>query len=303
MKKIGLCGHGNMGSGIAANLLKAGHEVLIDTILTPQQVAADERLQALLAAGARLTTDLSEVFTQTEVLMTCLPNVEIVESVLIGPGGLLSCAEPSVKIVIDFSTTKPESTRTIAAQLRERGIAMLDTPMAGGPKQAREGTIKLAVGGDKAVFEQFRDLLSQVSADQVYIGPSGSGHAMKLINNFMGILNQTVTSAASLLCDQIGIDQAALYDFISMSGGNSWGFQNQFATIKANAFPLNFALDFAAKDIRYAKELFDSFGVCFEIVDDLASIFTQAQRSGLGSRDVGTVYHYLESRKKETGAC
>ena len=297
MYKIGVIGIGLMGKGITANLLKAGNGIVIYSIFPPEEYRKDEKLMELQAAGATIVTQREKLFDSCDIIVTCLPNYGIVEENLIGETGLSSFSNTPVKLVIDFSTTMPDSTQKISEILKGKGIEMLDTPMGGGPKQAAEGSLMIAVGGDKAVYEKYLPILKCVAGPIVYMGKSGSGHATKLINNFLGILNQATASASYLLCDKLGIDRKNLYDFISVSGANSKGFQSQSDKIFDGTFPVAFALDYATKDLNYARELFNSNGIKFEVVDDIAMLFTAAQTEGYGKQDVGTIHKYLENKQ------
>lgn len=295
MSDIGVLGAGQMGKGISKNLLNAGNKIMIYTRYTNEKLKEDKKLIELETLGAKFVRDIGELFKNNEILITCLPNAPVIEELLIGERGLYNYKDSTIKLVIDFSTTIPESTVRISNMLKKKKIDMIDAPMGGGPKQAEEGSIMLAVGGEREVFNKYFAVLKAVAGEIVYIGKSGTGHAIKLINNFLGILNQTTTSAAYLLCDKIGIKNKALFNFISVSGADSKGFQFQSQKIFEGTFPTNFQLDFAVKDLEYANELFNSQGFYFEIMEDILKLFKQAQAAGYDKRDVGTIHFYLGS--------
>jgi len=289
--EIGIVGTGLMGKGIARNLKKSGNSVIAYR-RNPDPAEASN--VDLMNSGIRITGDIEDVFRTCETLVTCLPTSEVVEEVLIGSAGLLNAEKSSINLVLDFTTAKPDSTKKIAFLLKEKNIDMLDTPMGGGPQQAEEGQLKIIAGGDKTIFEANRSLLEPLASDIVYGGPSGSGHALKLVNNFMGILNQVTAAAVSNVIEKQGISRKTLIDFISVSGGNSWGFQNEMETVERNDFSLKFAMALALKDMKYAKDLFDTANFNFPIVNDLVGIFNTASSKGYDVKDVRSIYLYFK---------
>lgn len=288
--KIGIIGAGLMGKGIAKNLQKSGNSV---TAFRRNPDSSEESNIDMINTGILITGDLQSIFKDCEILVTCLPTSDVVEEVLIGSAGLLNTADSGIKLVLDFTTAKPESTKMVAGLLKEKGINMLDTPMGGGPQQAEEGQLKIVVGGEPEIFKSNRSLIEPLASDIVYGGPNGSGHALKLVNNFMGILNQVVAAAVSNVIEKQGISRNTLIDFISVSGGNSWGFQNEMETIVQDDFSLKFALELALKDMKYAKDIFDSSGFDFSIINDLVGIFNSAASKGYDVKDVRTIYLYF----------
>ena len=294
MKKIGVIGVGIMGTGLAKNLLKKGYEVLA---LTRHDIAGlknEEKMAELMNLGAAFTNDLHEVFTTTEVIVCCLPRAEDNESVLID--GLCRDEQACVKYVIDFSTSKPGSTRKIAAALKEKGIAMLDTPTSGGSKAADEGTLKLMIGGDAKDVEDVKPILESVSIQMVHIGDNGAGHIMKLINNLLAQQNMCTTAACYLLCEKNGINPEKLYEFINQSGGNSVGFQIQYKTIANGTYPLTFALDYGIKDLAYTNECLEASGIDYSVVKAVKDEFAAASEAGYGSQDIGTIYKFMNDK-------
>jgi 3-hydroxyisobutyrate dehydrogenase len=286
---IGIIGAGAMGKGIAKNLKQGGYEVLVYKRVIDEQNAIIRYLQSY---EIPITTHIEDMYRQSEILITCLPDSPTVESILLGPTGLIHAQQTLVQCVLDFSTAHPKSTKKIAAALDQVGIGMLDTPMTGGPVQADEGKIRLAVGGKKSTFETYRSILEPISEKIVYAGESGNGNIVKLVNNFLAILSQTATAGVAILTDTLGIPREAVYDYISVSGGNSWGFQMMMSRIMQNAFDVNFSLALAYKDLRYSDDLFASVGG-FPLLDTLINHFHDADLEGFGDHDVGAIYHSL----------
>ena len=146
MTSIGMIGIGAMGNGIAKNLIKAGYSL---SVLARDTVSSAASAKELRTLGAMVHTQLATLFSAAETLVICVPNSRDVEDLLIGEKGLLAADARSVKTVLDFSTSHPESTKKIAALLEAKGINMLDTPMTGSVREAANATLKLIVGGDR----------------------------------------------------------------------------------------------------------------------------------------------------------
>ena len=300
---VGLIGCGMMGKGLAQSFLRAGHCLTIarnpSSQRTRNEFMQDASIRALTQAGAEVVDDLKTAFSGCEVLALCVPDHRAVEAVLLGADGLEGATGAAVRLVVDFTSSRPDSTRAIAATLEARGVDMLDAPMGGGPAQAAEGALSMAVGGRRPVFESNRELLGCVASTLVYAGPSGCGHALKLLNNALAVLNWTATSAAYLLCDFAGAEREALYALVSGSGANSAGFQTQSKKILSGRYPYGFDLAYAEKDIRYATEMMSQSPLSFEPFLGAAEWMARAKASGFAGQDVGCIYQFMESAVKE----
>ncbi|MGB4408507.1 MAG: NAD(P)-dependent oxidoreductase [Sphaerochaeta sp.] len=295
MKSIGVIGAGAMGKGIAKNLKKAGYDVIAYKRKINE---SDPIITYLTDAGVSITEDISKIFSTVDILITCLPDSPTVENILLGASGLANQANRKVTCVLDFSTAHPDSTRKVASELGKLGIDVLDTPMTGGPKQADEGAIKLVVGGKKEVLEKYRSLLEIVSAKIVYAGEAGSGNAVKLMNNFLAILSQAATAGVDILMQDMGVSREAVNEYISNSGGNSWGFTAMMNRLIQDNFDVNFSLALAYKDLRYNQDLFKSVGG-FPLLDALTASYQKAAETGYNDKDVGAIYFSLEETMKK----
>ena len=291
MKQIGIIGAGAMGKGIAANCQKAGYNV---TAFKRTIDENDEKITYLREHGVAITTDLQEIFSSSDILLTCLSDSPTMESLMLGEDGLLASSSETIKVVIDFTTALPDSTQKIAGLLEKKGIAMLDAPMTRGPKQAEEGTINLVVGGPQQVFETYRPLLESVSACIVFAGPAGSGNTVKLMNNFMSLMTRAAGSLTALLIQRKGVSLEAFKDFISVSGGNSAGFQAVMRSIMEDDFSPSFALRLAHKDLKYNKMVFEDSEN--ELLDVTLKYYREAEEAGYGDADTNAIYQSLKAQ-------
>ncbi|MFA5570578.1 MAG: NAD(P)-dependent oxidoreductase [Sphaerochaetaceae bacterium] len=291
MKRIGLIGTGNMGLGIAQNLLKKEGAYNL-TVFTRDTQRGKEVSETLEKKGAHITHSLKDLFSQVDTLLLCLTDSVAVEHILIEEGGLLSYKDTTtVKTVIDFSTSHPESTKKVGKMLNEASINLLDTPMTGSKDEAEKGIIRLLSGGDESVFNSQKDIFDAISASAAYCGPQGSAHLVKLANNYMAVLNQTISAQVALVLEKEGIPLDVYRTFISQSGGNSAGFKSILDKIEKNNFDVKFELGLAAKDVRYASEFFPS-----PIADELRTLFLNASEASFKDKDIAEIYNYLKTR-------
>ncbi len=288
MDMIGVLGIGAMGNGIARNLIKAGYPLVAFRRDTVSSAAAAKELESL---GAAVATSLPELFRTAKILITCLPNSRIVEDLLIGEEGLAKQAHPSIKCVLDFSTSHPDSTRKIAAILEDKGIEMLDTPMTGSVREAAEGTLNLIVGGNKKTFERHQSILRSVAALVLYAGEHGTGNMVKLANNYLSILDQAVTARIAIVLEKNNVPNDVYIKFLSASSANSGGFQLMMRRITTGDFSKKFELGLAMKDIGYCRDVFS-----FSVTDTLYRILNEASDAGYGDKDIGTVYSFLKEK-------
>ncbi|TAL07144.1 MAG: NAD(P)-dependent oxidoreductase [Porticoccaceae bacterium] len=170
--KIGFVGLGNMGNAIAVNLIKAGHKLVINDL-------ARELQSNLELQGAKWCDDLAKLGAGCEVVFTALPGPTDVEEVMLGANGVLSGMDRGA-FYIDLSTSSVATVAKVAAAAASRGVRMLDAPMTGKIKDAREASLTLHVGADAADFKACAPLLKLLGPEVLHVGPPGAGTAAKL---------------------------------------------------------------------------------------------------------------------------
>ncbi len=208
--RITFVGVGIMGGPMAANLIKAGFPV---TVWNRTVSKAGE----LVAAGARHVEILEASAQDADAVHICLKNPPAVEEVLFD-GGLIHAMKPG-QILVDHGTTGLSLTRRIAQVCAERGIAFLDAPISGGVEGARGATLAIMAGGEQPVFEQVRPALEAMGKTVRYVGPSGSGQALKLTNQLLVIVQQFAAAEAFAFARKAGVDGAVFGEIIL----NAWG--------------------------------------------------------------------------------
>jgi len=277
-KKIGYIGPGRMGSGIIKNLLKNGYEVAI--FEHRQGLELDE----LTKLGAKVTNSLPKLAAEKNVIMLTVPSSKEVEQLILGNDGLLYNLKP-YSVVIDLSTSLPSSTRMIAAKLSEKKIEMLDAAMTGTPVHAEKGELNLMIGGKRKVYEKHLDIFRSIARNIFYAGNIGSGHTVKLVNNFLFLVNMAAISEILPLCVKAGVNLDALYSVILVSGGNSRAFEGYVPLICKRAFDVLFTLKMAHKDLTYVRELGRQNNVPLPIANSVLQVLDLALAYGLGDEN------------------
>ncbi|SDX21290.1 3-hydroxyisobutyrate dehydrogenase [Marinobacter mobilis] len=214
MAKIGFIGLGNMGGPMAANLVKAGHEV---TVFDLSQAALDHAVEAGAAAAASAQVAAAD----KECVITMLPAGQHVEAVYLGEDGLMNSLSRQT-LVIDSSTIAPETARKVAAVAAEKGITFLDAPVSGGVGGAKAGTLTFICGGDDAGFERARPILDGMGKNIFHAGDHGAGQVAKICNNMLLAILMSGTCEALALGVKNGLDPAVLSEIMKQSSGGNW---------------------------------------------------------------------------------
>jgi len=248
MQHIGFIGaSGLMGHGIAKNLLAKGFKVSL-TVHHNRERVAD-----LLAAGA-LEVKGPAALAQCDVVMLCVTGTPQVEQCLLGDGGLLATAKSGM-IVIDTSTSEPESTQRIGALCALKGITLVDAPLARSAPEAELGKLNIMVGAAPEIFTRIEPILKAFCENIFHVGGPGAGHTIKLLNNFVAQAICTATAEAFAVGAKAGVDLRQLVKVISAGGVNSGLFQAMAKTLDGDFTGLTFELDNARKDVRYYGHL------------------------------------------------
>ncbi len=286
-ESIGFLGPGLMGRGIVKNLLGKGNKVMVHAHREGM------KLDDLVGGGASVTRSLTEVAEKNGTIMLCVPSSKEVEAAILGSPGLLqSLREGSV--VVDLSTSLPASTRMLAARLRERKIDMLDAPMTGTPSHANAAELNLMIGGEKAVYEKCLPIFRAIAKNIIYVGATGHGNIVKLINNFLGQLSNAGIAEVLPLAAKAGVDLKALYDVVRVSGGNSRVFEGSVPAICRRDFTVTFHLKLAHKDMSYMSAVGREYNVPLPMVNSLLNVLDVAKASGLADENTSALVKLWE---------
>lgn len=287
--QLGFIGIGVMGRPMTLNLLKAGHEVSIFA-RHPQQPEVQEVIQA----GAKLAPSPRAVAMASEMVITMVPNSAQVEEVIAGPHGILEGARKGL-IIIDMSTIAPAMTRKLAQLASDKGCHLLDAPVSGGSQGAINGTLTIMVGGEQVICEQARSVLEAMGKNIFYVGPSGSGEIVKLVNNMLAGNIAASIAEAFVLGVKAGADVETMAKIISVSTGASWQLANQFPLRAFNgSFKPGFMTDLLHKDLGLALELAAENQVPLTITAVTRQMYEAVRAAGYGRDDYTSVLKVLE---------
>lgn len=249
--RIAYLGLGLMGEAMAINLAKAGLNV-VGWNRTPGKPGET----ALLEAGGKVEKTLKGAVSGADVVFTCLGDIEDVEQVLLGPGGVSESASPGT-VIADFSTIGPEAAKRIFNSLADKNMHFLDAPVTGGDVGARNATLTIMVGGDEEPFQKALAVFEKIGKTIKHCGPSGSGQALKLCNQILCAVNMISVCEAFHLAKQLGVDENLVVDVLSAGAGGSWALTNLGPRIVKSDFAPGFALKHMLKDLRLVFENLD----------------------------------------------
>lgn len=290
MQRIGFIGVGLMGHGMAKNLLAKGHPL---AFLAHRN---RKNLDDLLQLGAKEVKSPAEIAAASDIVILCVTGTPQVEANVYG--GLLEAARKG-QIVIDCSTSIPESTDRIRTDFGKKGVHFVDAPLARTPVQAEEGKLNCMVGADDATFAQVKPVLEKFCENIFHIGGPGAGHKVKLINNFLALGTAALTCEALATCAKVGIDLETFYKLISAGGANSAMFQMVVPkALQGDLTGLMFTLANAKKDIGYYQSMVASAPLAGLMGAALHQALVQANALGLGDKFVPSL---IEAHEKVNG--
>lgn len=285
-RKIGVIGLGNMGRGIAKNLIKAGNDVYVWDIA--------EAARAPFAGRATIA-EPPEIAARCAMAIFVVPGSPEIDAMTKGRKSMLAAPRKGL-VLYDFTTSDPVYTKKLARRAAKKGVAYMDAGMTGGgARGADEGTMTLMIGGDESVFRRTRAWLAPVAAKLIYLGPSGAGHTMKLVHNMITHTNFLALCEAAHLARRAGI---ALEDLIAVfNAGNARSF------ISERRFPDHilsgtwdgrsrvYNLD---KDVGMAIALADKLGATVNIGRDTLAYLRAAVEQGRSEDDFTLLYRDFE---------
>ncbi|MEH0468352.1 2-hydroxy-3-oxopropionate reductase [Streptomyces sp. B21-097] len=277
METVGVIGLGVMGAPMAANLLKAGFDV-VGYNRSPGPV------DHLVAAGGRSAGSIADVTAQADAILTVLPDSPDVEEVLLGTDGVLAHAREGL-LLVDCSTVRPGTARTVADAARRAAVRPLDAPVSGGEQGAIDGTLSIMVGGREEDFIAAGPLFDAMGRTVVHVGGDGAGQTVKAANQMIvgGVIG--VVSEALVLLEASGVPADSA---LSVLKGGLAG--NQVMNVKgdsmlARSFEPGFRIDLHHKDLGIALDVARATGVATPLTGVVAQLLTAARARGLGSLD------------------
>ena len=277
--RVGFIGLGTMGAGMAANLAKAGYELVVHD----KRREAAEPFLSNRAIWADSPKALAE---QVDVVFLSLPGPPEVHAVATGADGLIEGLQPG-GAVFDLSTNSPTTVRALHAVFAEQGFEFLDAPVSGGPAGAQSGKLALWVGGEKALFDKYKAQLDAMGDQALYIGAIGAGSVAKLVHNCAGYAVQTALGEVFTMGVKAGVDPLDLWEAVRQGVlGRRRTFDGLISQFLPGKYdPPAFALRLAHKDVSLATALGREMGVPMRIANLTLEEMTEALNRGWGGSD------------------
>ena len=280
IKTVGLIGVGLMGHGIGKNILAKGFNL---NVLAHKNRAP---VESLVAKGAYEAHSIAEIAHGSDMIILVVTGTPQVEDIVLGADGLLKHGRKGL-IIADCSTAEPASTMRIAAQAAEHGITFMDTPMTRTPNEAEAGKLGIMVGGDAEMLEVIRPVLNTFAELIVHTGAVGTGHQVKLLNNFLSLGHAVIAAEAITVAAKAGVDMKALREVIMGGGASSVMFGRLInVPLSDDDTHLKFAIRNARKDLRYYTNMTEQMPVASFMAEQVHQTYVLAETLGYGDRFV-----------------
>jgi 3-hydroxyisobutyrate dehydrogenase len=287
--RCGFIGLGHIGKFLAGSLVRNGFEVTVYDL-------NKEAAAPLVAKGAKLAGSIKELCDASDTVFTCLPSPRAIDIVLTGKDGVIdSLASRSVAATwVDMSTNDQSETLRLGALCQAKGINVLEAPVTGGVHKAAHGDITVLVGGEQNVFQAHEKALNAMGKPVLYIGKLGSAAVIKVITNMLAFIHLVAAGEALMLAKRGGLDLGVAFEAIKESSGNSFVHETESQVILNGSYNINFTMDLALKDLGFAMEYGNEFGVPLDLAGHTYQTFIRAKAAYGGDAWSSQVVKLLE---------
>ena len=272
--RIGFVGIGLMGSAMVGRLQDCNYQL---TVLGNKDRTG---LDQALARGALEAASGVDLAKQSDVIMLCMGTSDQVEERVLGEQGIISGLS-SGKIIIDFGTSLPSSTKEINSKIADTGAVILDAPLGRTPHHAKDGLLNIMASGDKDAFDAVRSILENLGENVFYLGDLGTGHTIKLMNNFFGMTIANAMAEVFAVADAAGVSREIVYKVISAGPLHSsmMDFISAFG-LEGDKTKLEFAIKNAFKDVSYYRLMTQNLGINSIMSESASKALSQANDGG-----------------------
>ena len=280
--KIGFVGLGNMGTGMANNILrkiKNKSDLFVYT-------RTKDKIKHFTERGASGSSSIKEITISVDLLLTCLPNVETSNELFMGKDGIFEYAN-SNQVLVDHSTVDVKTSKECFYSASNKGLNFLDAPISGGPGGAADGTLTIMVGGKESSFNYANEAFEMMGSKISYMGPSGAGTAMKLVNQLLVSTNTVAAAEAFVLAEQSGVNLTAAIDILSTSWGRSTMIERNGPITVNKEFENSPApLRNLVKDLGIIKDLTSQLGLKLPVTMASSEVVDETMGLGLEEPDI-----------------
>lgn len=282
MKKIGVIGLGNMGRGMALTLKRGGFDVVgTDAVAATRQALAKE--------GISIRETIGEVVAECELIFLSLPTAAIVEDVITGSDGIIQNARAGV-LIVDTSTSHPDTTRRMLVKLNDVGMELIDAPVSGGPKGAITGTMAMVIGASTKNFQRVEPVLKAMTGKRVHVGDVGAGHVAKIANNLFTASHLLIAGEVTRMAAKAGVPTDQLLQGINAGSGRSFVTEHSYPTwIMNGKFDSGFTMKLMRKDVRLSQELIQALELDLPMANKVAELWAKSTESIEDSEDFNRI--------------
>ena len=287
--KIGFVGLGLMGSAMVGRLQDCNYQMIV--------LGNKDRtgLEKAVARGGREAVSGSDLANESDVIMLCMGTSDQVEERILGHEGIIYGLSPG-KVIIDFGTSLPSSTKKIAEKIADTGAAILDAPLGRTPHPAKEGLLNIMAAGDKNIFDKVSPILDNLGENVFYLGGLGTGHTIKLMNNFFGMTIANAMAEVFAVADVSGVSRETVYKVISAGPLHSsmMDFISAFG-LEGDKSKLEFAVKNAHKDVNYYRLMTEKLGIDSIMSESANKALTKARDSGYDEAMVCEMINFFKN--------
>lgn len=285
--KVGFIGLGLMGNPMAKNIHQAG----IPLIVYNREPKKSEEFKKM---GVMVASSIPELASSVDVVITMVTGPEDVKEVLLGHNGVIKSGKKGL-VAIDMSTIGPKAAQEIASTLEKAQIEFLDAPVTGSVERAKTGELTIFIGGKKEVFQEVKPVLEAMGKDLHYMGKTGLGQAIKLVNNLMVGVNLESLAEGMVLAEKLGLEKAQVERALENAAVVSPLLKTKFPKIVQEDFQTAFSLKNQTKDLKLAQTEALKAQITLPLLEKAAALYEEGVQKGLGDEDNSAIFKVVSS--------
>ena len=287
MNNIGFVGLGNMGFGMANNILKKNKELNVYS-------RTKSKIELLGEGNIIEHSSISSIAASCDVLFTCLPNIQTSIDIFLGKGGILESSN-SESVIVDHSTVDVDTSKLIWEKSLDKSVYFIDAPISGGPEGAKSGSLTIMCGGDSVAFEKIKHILEMMGTSVVHMGGAGTGTMMKLVNQLLTSVNTVASIEALLFADESGIDVKSALSVLKSSFGYSKMVERNVPYFAKKRFENSSApIRNIEKDLKIILDYSQLLNLKLPLTELSLNIFTETNKLDLVEPDMSAISVYLK---------
>ena len=291
MDNVGFIGLGNMGLGMANNILMKNKELNVYN-------RTKSKIDLLNEGNIIKHSSISSIASNCDVLFTCLPDIKTSMDVFLGKGGILENSRPE-SVIVDHSTVDIDTSKLIWEKSLNKSVYFIDAPISGGPEGAKGGSLTIMCGGDSIAFEKIKPILNMMGSSVVHMGGAGTGTTMKLVNQLLTSVNTVASIEALLLADESGIDVKSALSVLKTSFGYSKMVERNVPYFAKKRFENSSApIRNLEKDLKIILDLSKMLKLELPLTKKSLDIFSETNKLDLVEPDMSAISLYIKELGK-----